>query len=573
MKTIWGETLDAHNVLQEYPRPQLQRESYLNLNGIWKYAITADDTEPVLYDGDIIVPFSPESELSGVHRQLFPSETLWYRKEVMLPEGFHHPEKRLILHFGAVDFEATVFINEMEIAQHEGGYLPFSIELSSLLEPGANGFSLKLLVHDPTDTSYHTRGKQKTRRGGIWYTPQSGIWQTVWMESVPQNAVDELKIEPLFDDSAVALTVFSATDADCTVTLGETSHILRTNSREIIPLANPIPWSPESPHLHPFSIELGDDRVTSYFAMRKFSVETDSAGVRRLFLNGRPYFHNGVLDQGYWSDGLYTPPSDDAMIYDIQTMKELGFNMLRKHIKVEPLRWYYHCDRLGMLVWQDMVNGGGTYSLLTISSPLITGIHFKDDKYRWFARQNAEGRKEFMDELGAMVRHLFNCPCIAMWVPFNEGWGQFDAAKVVDLIRSLDSSRTIDHASGWHDQKIGEFKSLHVYFKPYRFKADKLGRAVILTEFGGYSYPVAGHCYNTKDFGYKKLTSPTALFEQYRKLYEEQIIPAKAKGLAATVYTQLSDVEDEVNGFLTYDRKVLKLPVEETRSIVSRLND
>ncbi|MDY4609420.1 MAG: glycoside hydrolase family 2 TIM barrel-domain containing protein [Sphaerochaetaceae bacterium] len=576
MKTIWGERLDTDRVLQEYPRPQLQRGSYLNLNGIWKYAITANDTEPVLYDGDILVPFSPESELSGVRRQLLPSETLWYRREVMLPEGFHQPQNRLLLHFGAVDQETRVFINGTEATCHRGGYLPFSMEIASYIEPGANGFTLKLLVHDSTDTSYHARGKQKTRRGGIWYTPQSGIWQTVWLESVPRIAVDSLKIEPLFDDSAVALTIISAADTDCTVSMehedGKT-HTLRTNRREIIPMKNTMPWTPATPRLYTFSISLGDDVVTSYFAMRKFSVGVDAEGKRRLFLNNRPYFHNGVLDQGYWSDGLYTAPSDEAMVYDIQMMKQLGFNMLRKHIKIEPLRWYYHCDRLGMLVWQDMVNGGGRYSLLTISSPLITNIHFKDFRYRWFARQDAAGRQEFSEELTTMIRHLYNCPCIAMWVPFNEGWGQFDAEKAVAQIQSLDKSRTIDHASGWHDQKIGEFQSRHVYFKPYRFKKDKLGRAVILTEFGGYSYPVAGHCYNTKDFGYKKLPTPTKLFEQYRKLYEQRIIPAKARGLAATVYTQLSDVEDEVNGFLTYDRKVLKLPIAETREIVSRLND
>jgi hypothetical protein len=576
MKTIWGERLDTAKVLQEYPRPQLKRDSYLNLNGIWKYAITPDDTEPILYDGDILVPFSPESELSGVRRQLLPSETLWYSREVMLPAGFHSPGNRLMLHFGAVDQEARVFINGTEAAHHSGGYLPFSIEISSRIERGANGFTLKLLVHDATDTSYHTRGKQRTKRGGSWYTPQSGIWQTVWMESVPPIAIDSLKIEPLFDESAVALTVGSLADVDCTLTMEhdiEASDALRTNRREIIPMKDFVPWTPETPNLYTFSVSLGDDTVTSYFAMRKFSVGADAEGNRRLFLNNRPYFHNGVLDQGYWSDGLYTAPSDEAMIYDIHTMKHLGFNMLRKHIKIEPLRWYYHCDRLGMLVWQDMVNGGGKYSLLTISSPLVTGVHFKDNRYRWFSRQDAEGRAEFTGELIGMIRHLYNCPCIAMWVPFNEGWGQFDAAQAVSLIQSEDGTRTIDHASGWHDQKIGDFKSLHVYFKPYRFKKDRLGRAVILTEFGGYSYPVAGHCYTAKDFGYKKLSTPEQLFGQYRKLYEEQIIPAKAKGLAATVYTQLSDIENEVNGFLTYDRKVLKLPVDSIREIVGRLND
>lgn len=573
MKTRWGEHLDINHVLQEYPRPQLQRNSYLNLNGLWQYAISNTDKEPVLYSGDILVPFSPESELSGVHRQILPSDTLWYRREVMLPKGFHTAGNRLLLHFGAVDYEAIVSINDTEVIHHCGGYLPFSVDIADFLDSGTIGFTLKVLVHDPTDTSYHSRGKQRTRRGGIWYTPQSGIWQTVWMESVPPVAVDGLKIEPLFDDATVALTVASAEDCACSIFMEGKEHPAYTNQRTIIPLQEFHPWSPEHPYLYDFSVRVGTDEITSYFAMRKFSVGTDATGIKRLFLNNKPYFHNGVLDQGYWSDGLYTAPSDAAMVYDIQTMKDLGFNMLRKHIKIEPLRWYYHCDRLGMLVWQDMVNGGGTYSALTISTPLITGINFKDNRYKLFARQDPEGRKEYLQELEATVKHLYNCPCIAMWVPFNEGWGQFDSAQAVALIQTIDTSRTIDHASGWHDQHIGDFRSLHVYFRSYRFKPDKLGRAVLLSEFGGYSYPVIGHCYNNKDFGYKRLSTPDALLKQYKKLFEEQIIPAKQKGLAATVYTQLSDVEDEVNGFLTYDRKVLKLPAEELRQLAGKLID
>jgi hypothetical protein len=288
-------------------------------------------------------------------------------------------------------------------------------------------------------------------------------------------------------------------------------------------------------------------------------------------LNNRPYFHNGLLDQGYYSDGLYTAPSDEAMIFDIQTAKAMGFNMLRKHIKIEPLRWYYHCDRLGMLVWQDMVNGGGNYCFLTSATPLITGIHFKDDRYKWFSRENPEGRKQYYIELDEMIRHLYNAVSIAMWVPFNEGWGQFDAEEAVRRIRELDRTRTVDHASGWHDQYIGDIKSNHVYFRKYRFRKDKLGRAVVLSEFGGYKYREEGHCFGKKEFGYKSYNTRKELLAALRSLYEKEILPAKREGLSAAVYTQLSDVEDELNGLISYDRKVTKLPIGAVREINEKL--
>ena len=320
---------------------------------------------------------------------------------------------------------------------------------------------------------------------------------------------------------------------------------------------------------------MGEDCVKSYFGMRKFGVEQDEAGTPRLFLNGKPYFHTGVLDQGYWPDGLYTAPSDAAMVSDIRAMKEMGFNMLRKHIKVEPLRWYYHCDRLGMLVWQDMPNGGGKYNLATISLPLLTGKHHSDGEkhYRRFARADARGRQAYYDELEEMVALLYNSPSVAMWVPFNEGWGQFDAAEAVRRIQAMDETRTIDHASGWHDQGIGAVQSLHVYFKPYKFAPDKLGRAVLLSEFGGYNRRIEGHCFNKKDFGYKRFESEEALLGAWRALYENEILPAKEQGLAAAVYTQLSDVEDELNGLLTYDRAVKKLPADAVREINERLKN
>ena len=568
MKTIWGDNLNKNHVLEEYPRPQMKRESYLNLNGVWEYAITESDAPPEKYDGEIIVPFSPESELSLVNRSLLPKQTLWYRRVFCLPEGFNRG--RVLLHFGAVDQEAVVFLNGKKLGSHLGGYTPFSFELSSAL---AQENILVVKVRDVSDSSYQSRGKQKTERGGIWYTAQSGIWQTVWLESVPQQYISDIKITPLFDESEVELTVSSECSKPCTARWEDGERSFLPNKPVRLKLTNFIAWSPENPQLYSLTLTLGEDSVESYFGMRKFSVEKDENGVKRLFLNNKPYFHNGLLDQGYYSDGLLTPPSDEAMIFDIQTAKDLGFNMLRKHIKIEPARFYYHCDRLGMLVWQDMVNGGGAYKFLTIASPLMTGIHFKDSRYKWFSREDEKGREQYMRELDETVKHLYSTVSLAMWVPFNEGWGQFDAEKAVNRILELDSTRTIDHASGWHDQKIGEIKSLHVYFKPYRFKRDKLSRAVVLSEFGGYNYREDGHCFNERDFGYKRLKTPEELLAAFERLYNKEIIPAKEKGLCATVYTQLTDVEDELNGLITYDRKVLKFPAERLRQINAKLNN
>ena len=565
MNTAWTDKVDLNMPLPEYPRPQLARRLWLNLNGPWEYAITTSARHPKEFEGQIIVPFSPESELSGVNRSLKAGEYLWYRRDVALPQEF--AGKRVILNFGAVDQCATVWVNSTQVVSHIGGYLPFSADVTDAIEDGH--LLITVRVTDDTDRSFHSRGKQKTRRGGIWYTPQSGIWQTVWLEAVPKSYVRNLRITPDFDGAAVDISAEIVGDEDAYAHFGGESYLLPAR----IPVPDFEPWSPEHPKLYGFSVTCGEDEVQSYFAMRKFSVEKDKDGVARLFLNNEPYFHNGLLDQGYWPDGLYTAPTDEAMIYDITTAKAMGFNMLRKHIKVEPMRWYYHCDRLGMLVWQDMPSGGGQYNLLTISAPLITGVHLKDSHYRLFARTDAEGRDSYTRELEELVAQLQNCPCIVLWVPFNEGWGQFDAKNAVRLLRRLDPTRLIDHASGWHDQGVSDVKSLHVYFKPYRFKPDKKGRAVVLSEFGGYNLPVAGHTWNAKNFGYKGYQTPEALGEAVKTLYETQIIPARRAGLAADVYTQLSDVEDEVNGFVTYDRRVEKLPEALMRAIARELKE
>lgn len=570
LMTPWGEHLDENCILTEYPRPQMRRNSYLNLNGRWEYAITDSDESPRHWDGTILVPFSPESALSGVGRSLQPGQTLWYRREVIVPQGFIPADGRLLLHFGAVDQEAAVYWNGRLLGRHMGGYNAFTLDATDALGPRN---SLVVRVHDDTDASFHSRGKQKTRRGGIWYTPQSGIWQTVWMEAVPRHYIESLRIVPLFDQSAVEVMVRCSQPLQCEATVDGRTVPFTSGEPARIPMPDFRAWSPEDPYLYDLSVTLGEDRVESYFGMRKMEVRADRGGVKRLFLNGEPYFQSGLLDQGYWPDGLYTAPSDEALIYDIQTAKAMGFNLLRKHIKVEPMRWYYHCDRLGMLVWQDMPSGGGKYRFSTITLPLVTGIHRRDNHYRAFARASSQGRGEYIDELEEMVGQLFNAPSVVLWVPFNEGWGQFDSTLVMERLRALDPTRPVDPASGWHDQGAGELRSLHVYFKPFRFRRDRRGRALALSEFGGYNLRVDGHCFNQKDYGYRRLPDAAALWRDFSRLYEREVLPAVPRGLCASVYTQLSDVEDELNGLMTYDRRVVKLDADEVRELNERLKE
>ncbi len=557
MKTRFSQDVDQNCPLSEYPRPQMERKSWTCLNGPWDYAFTKDGKQAAAWDGKILVPFSPESELSGVGRKLDAEETLWYHRTFAYSrkkEG-----ERTLLHFGAVDQRATVYVNGTETGSHRGGYTAFSLDITELLKEGEN--QLTVSVRDYLGKYEDARGKQSEKPGGIWYTPQSGIWQTVWMETVPANYIQRLKIDPDLDGQKCLVTVQSETPESVIITLGGVSFVGRTGVPIELKPERIRPWSPEDPYLYDFTVRMGEDEVNSYFGLRKFSVEKDKDGTPRLFLNGRPYFHNGLLDQGYWPDGLYTAPTDEAMIYDIATMKSMGFNCLRKHIKIEPDRWYYHCDRLGMLVWQDMPSGGGSYSaLVTMTSVAFSRFSLKDDNYKLFARESSEGREQYYRELTEMVTQLYNTVCVAVWVPFNEGWGQFDAEKAVSKIMETDRSRTIDHASGWHDQHIGEVQSLHIYFKPVRFRKDRYGRAVCLTEFGGLTLGLEGHTYEAKEAGYFRSKDLEALKEDFGNLYRKQIIPAWEKGLSAAIYTQVSDVEGEVNGILTYDREVEKLP-------------
>ncbi len=585
LKTRWTGGVDEEHVLEEYPRPLLQRESYVNLNGFWDYAFTGQGEKPKEYVGRILVPFSPEAPLSGVGRQLKPQETLWYHRR--LPEEiFPVSGRRWILHFGAVDQYAVVSVNGRVLKRHLGGYLPFSIDVTDSLKKGRNELTVR--VRDYSDAFYYSRGKQKMKRGGMFYTAQSGIWQTVWMEQVPDTYVEELIVTPLYDESAFRIRVRLA-DADrmtenCETGSGcERKIKVMLSSQEMEPLQReglvdedmriPVPdmhsWSPEDPFLYDIQVLAGEDCVRSYAAMRKISVEKDAQGISRMFLNNRPYFQRGVLDQGYWPDGLYTPPCDEAMIYDIRVMKELGFNMLRKHIKIEPQRWYYHCDRLGMLVWQDMVNGGRSYQswYVTYLATVMEYFHLRmhDSMLTLLGRKDVKGRRQFVAELRETIRVLYNHPSIVAWVLFNEGWGQFHGEAITQIAREADDSRLIDQASGWFDQGGGDVRSIHDYFFPLFIKAEK--RVTALTEFGGYSLCVPGHHMYRKVYGYRIYRRKSDLSRGYREWIEREVVPNIARGLSATVYTQLSDVEEETNGILTYDRQIMKLNPKTVREL------
>ena len=568
MRTIWGEHLKESSVLPEYPRPQLKRNSFLNLNGPWHFYMGPAEAQPEKLPETILVPFSPESELSGIQRKKQKGDVLCYRRSFVLPEGFHRG--RVLLHFGAVDLVATVSVNGRTCGIHRGGYWPFTFDITDMLREKN---LLEVTVTDEgTEVLSDARGKQSDKPGGIWYTAQSGIWQTVWLESVPENHITGLKVTPLFDQEEALIEVETNVPGKCLLYLEGMIYAAASGTSVHVPVENMRPWSPEDPHLYHFSVSFGEDRVESYFGMRKCAIEKDGNGVPRLFLNNKPLFHNGLLDQVYWPDGLYTAPAEAAMVCDIQTMKALGFNMLRKHIKIEPLRWYYLCDTMGMLVWQDMVSGGGPYRTSVVTVP-VAGVfpHRVDNGYKAFGRQSEESRERYRWELEETVKLLYNCPSIVMWVPFNEGWGQFDALEAVERIRALDGTRTIDHASGWHDQGGGDVYSRHVYFRRFRYKKDRGGRAAVLSEFGGYACGIEGHRWSKKDFGYRMFSGEKELTAGIVKLYDREIRPAKAHGLAAAVYTQVSDVEEEINGLLTYDRKELKVEPDRIIAMNRRL--
>lgn len=561
--------------LNDYPRPYLQRDSFYCLNGFWDLDINQED-KTELYSQKILVPFSPECKLSGIEHILQPNEQLHYRLFFTLPEGF--VKKRVLLHFEAVDQECKVWLNQKLIGEHCGGYSSFYFDITDHL---CDNNELKVDVKDQTELLPYARGKQKLSNTGkyksIFYKPQSGIWQSVWLESIDEDYITDLKIETLYDKSEVSITIAASNpklSAEVILYNG-TKQIGRKKGGVDTPyvflLKDFEPWTPSNPHLYDIKIKYAFDEVKSYFGMRKISCNKDKNGIRRFFLNNKPFFFNGVLDQGYWPDSLMTNPSDFALIKDISTMKSLGFNTLRKHIKVENRRFYYHCDKLGMLVWQDMPNGGGNYSELFVTELPNVWPYFgriiSDKHYRWFKRSVEKGRELYYQELTNMLCELKNYTSVVEWTPFNEGWGQFDANKVTDYIKKLDNSRLINQACGWFDQHGGDMYSIHNYRYVLKVKP-QLNRVVALTEYGGYAYPIKKHIlYPEKIFGYGYCRSAKELTDKYAELIQRDVLPNIEKGLSAIIYTQLSDVEEEVNGLMTYDREVVKVDSEDFNNI------
>ena len=558
----------SNQPLSEYPRPQLRRDSYKSLNGFWDYKITKSAEIPVDFDGKILVPFSPEAKLSGVNRILQPDEFLFYRLQFSLAD--FEIKDIVLLHFLAVDQIAEVYLNGKFLGRHVGGFLPFSFEIQNIVKKEENELIVK--VQDLTDTSFHSRGKQRLKHGGIWYTPQSGIYFPVFLESVSNDYIQDIKITPDIDNEEVVLNIkSSATKA--TLNVFNKAQEVETNKNVHIKVNNPQLWSPENPFLYGFEVSTKGDKVSSYFAMRKFSLISDENNIPRLALNNKPYFMKGVLDQGYYHDGLLTPSSYDAYIKDIELVKSLGFNMIRKHIKIEIPLWYYECDKRGIIVWQDFVNGGETYKLSTIIFPLIFNKHHKDNNYKKFARANEEGRQEAIQEFKDTISYLYNVPSIGLWTIFNEGWGQFDSKEVYNELLNIDNTRLYDHASGWHDQGISDTKSYHVYFKHFKVEKQKIPekRAIILSEFGGFVLPISGHMIKGKKV-YKSFKSSDEWLKKYEETIQTDVIENIPNGLSAIVYTQLSDVEEELNGFITYDREITKVNPKQIKIINDKIH-
>lgn len=587
MLTRWGRSVDPGRPHPEHPRPQLVRPGWVSLNGTWDHAFTDTPSRPRRWDGPIVVPFSPETVLSGVERQLRPEQWLWYHRTFVapgVPVG-----GRLLLHLGAVDQTCTVTVDGHEVGGHTGGYLPFTLDVTDALAPDRAEHELVVRVQDLSETAPHARGKQRLDRGTIWYTAQSGIWQSVWLEPVPPAYVDRLVLVPHLAAGELEVTVHATgTGVPALARVRVISERSAPVDVEVpvgvpvrIPLSDVHPWTPQDPHLYDVEVTLGAgddraDRVTSYAGMRSFGIGRDARGHPRLLLNGEPQAHVGVLDQGYWPDGLLTPPSDAAMVHDIETMKDLGFTVLRKHAKIEPLRWYAHCDRLGMIVWQDVVNGGGRYRALTTTRPARHDTWVPDVLHRLYGRADRAGRREFRDEVRATVELLGNVVSLAVWTPFNEGWGQFAANAVAREVARLDPTRQVNHVSGWVDQGGGDVRSFHAYLQPFRLPARELRRrrgaprVVALSEYGGMSLRVEGHAWSTREFGYRHLEDSVAFDRSFADLHDPLVDQAR-DGLAATVYTQLSDVEDELNGLVTWDREVLKLDADVVRRVTARL--
>jgi len=560
IRTPWADQVDPANPLPEYPRPLMQRDEWMNLNGLWDYAVVPAGTASFQKQGRILVPFCIESSLSGVGRTVGKDNELWYQRTFTVPRNWKG--RRILLHFGAVDWKADIWVNDIKAGSHTGGYTPFSIDITDALKAGDNTLAVK--VWDGTDTGFQPRGKQVSKPGGIWYTSVTGIWQTVWMEPVPEQHIAGLRTTPDLDAGCFRVKAEGVRSGIVEATLladGKPVSSARALARQEAEIAVPNAhlWTPDDPYLYDLEVSLVQggknvDRVRSYCAMRKIGKGPDKDGILRLELNGKPIFMYGPLDQGWWPDGLYTAPTDEALAYDVQKTKDWGFNMIRKHVKVEPARWYYHCDRLGILVWQDMPSGEWT-------SPWQNTKYFEGAERTRSAESEANFRKEWQAEMD----YLYSNPCIAVWVPFNEGWGQFKTAEIAAWTKQHDPTRLVNPASGGNFfPGVGDILDLHNYPQPALYLYDTKS-VNVLGEYGGIGLAVEGHLWAPdRNWGYIKFTSPAEVTDEYVK-YARQLQEMVARGFSAAVYTQTTDVEIEVNGLMTYDRRVDKVDVPRIR--------
>ena len=569
--TRWAKDVSAEHVHSEYPRPQLMRQNWMNLNGLWDYAVCPKEADrPEKFEGQILVPYPIESALSGVKRAVGTTKRLWYRRTFKAPALVDGG--RLLLHFGAVDWHAVIWVNGTKVGEHRGGYDPFTLDITESLVQ-ADMQELVVSVWDPTDAGYQPRGKQVSEPRGIWYTSVTGIWRTVWLEPAPRTHIAALKIVPDLARNSVAVTVQADGPTDglqakvtvLSVSKGDEKTKVSAISGKGLPgapitlaLADAKLWSPAEPWLYDCEISLmrGStvvDRATSYFGMRSIAVGKGDGGFQRLLLNGKSLFQFGPLDQGWWPDGLYTAPTDEALRYDLEMTKRLGFNMIRKHVKVEPARWYYHCDRLGLLVWQDMPNGDG---------------HIGRDKPDLV--RTPESAENYRREYRAMIDSLHNHPCIVSWVPFNEGWGQFATNEILAWTKRYDPTRLVDSPSGWADRGTGDMNDIHRYPGPAMPELEKK-RAAVLGEFGGLGLPIEGHLWwNKRNWGYRTYKTRAELQQHYEQLIA-RLRPLIGSGLAAAVYTQTTDVEGEVNGLMTYDRALVKHDIDRLAKLHAKL--
>lgn len=566
IKTSWGEQLDPKNVLPEYPRPIMERNDWKNLNGLWKYAITPKGTPaPAAYQGDILVPFAVESSLSGVGKMINEKEELWYQRTFDVPSAWRG--KQILLHFGAVDWKAEVWVNDVKVGEHTGGFTPFYFDITSVLNKGNNDLVVK--VWDPSDRGEQPRGKQIANPHGIWYTPVTGIWQTVWLEPVATQYITNLKTTPDIDNNSVKVEVAAnTTSADkVEVKVFDGKNLVAKGAAlngvpvELAMPANAKLWSPDSPFLYNMEVTLykdgkAIDQVKSYTAMRKYSIRKGQNGITRLQLNNKDYFQFGPLDQGWWPDGLYTAPTDEALVYDLKKTKDFGYNMVRKHVKVEPARWYTHCDQLGLIVWQDMPNGGP-------SPQWQARNYFNGREVIRSAASEANYRKEWKE----IIDCLYSYPSIAVWVPFNEAWGQFKTPEIVAWTKEYDPSRLVNPASGGNHYTCGDILDLHHYPGPNMFLYDPR-RTTVLGEYGGIGLVVEGNTWvnDKKNWGYVKFNTSDEVTNEYIK-YGKHLLELIQKGFSAAVYTQTTDVEGEINGLMTYDRKVIKMNEAKVREI------